>query len=45
MAGHTELTMKEDKTESSRPRRHFSAEEEVRLRKLQPLLLAIQRQT
>ena len=34
MAGHTDPTMKEDKTEASRPRRHFSAEEKVRLLKL-----------
>lgn len=45
MAGHTDPTMKKDKTDASRPRRHFSAEEKVRLRKLQPLLPAIRRQT
>lgn len=34
MAGRSDPTMKEDKTEASRPRRHFSAEEKVRLLKL-----------
>ena len=34
MAGHTDQTMKKDKTDASRPRLHFSAEEKVRLLKL-----------
>jgi transposase len=34
MAGHTDPTMKKDKTDASRPRLHFSAEEKVRLLKL-----------
>jgi transposase len=34
MAGHTDPTMKEDKTDAFRPRRHFSAGEKVRLLKL-----------
>lgn len=34
MAGHTAPTMKVNKTDASRSRRHFSAEEKVRLLKL-----------